>query len=347
MTSRMHDAGMGPNTADGYDLCRIRDGIYADDLVLAAVGWLDVFGWLVQHRVDLDGLCRGLGLAPRPADVMCTLFRAMGLLEAGEEQLLPTALARDHLVAGSRSDLTPYYGSLRERPGCRELVEVLRTGEPMSWASAQDGSDWVRQLDDVAFAHQITAAMDARGRLLAPAMAQAMADVPVRRLLDIAGGSGIYATACVDARPDLRATVVERVPVDGAARALLADRGYADRVSVVAGDMFEELPHGHDLHLLSHTLHDWDEEAVRRILGVSFVALSPGGWLVDHDAHINADKAGPLPIARYSVLLAHSTRGKCWSAPELEVFLREAGFTDVTERPAATDRSIVLARKPE
>jgi hypothetical protein len=29
------------------------------------------------------------------------------------------------------------------------------------------------------------------------------------------------------------------------------------------------------------------------------------------------------------------------------VFLREAGFTDVTERPAATDRSIVLARKPE
>ncbi len=348
----MHDAGMGPHTAAGYaaagyDLCRIRDGIYADDLVLAAVGWLDVFGWLVQHRVDLDGLCRGLGLAPRPADVMCTLFRAMGLLEAGEEQLRPTALARDHLVAGSQSDLTPYYGSLRERPGCRELVEVLRTGEPMSWASARDGSDWVRQLDDVAFAHRITAAMDARGRLLAPAMAQAMADVPGRRLLDIAGGSGIYATACLDARPNLRATVVERVPVDAAARALLADRGYAHRVSVVAGDMFGELPHGHDLHLLSHALHDWDEDAVRRILGVSFAALRAGGWLVDHDAHINADKTGPLPIARYSVLLAHSTSGKCWSAPELEVFLREAGFTDVTERPAATDRSIVLARKPE
>ena len=147
----------------------------------------------------------------------------------------------------------------------------------MSWASAQDGSNWVRQLDDVAFAHQITAAMDARGRLLAPALAQAMADVPGRRLLDIAGGSEIYATACLDARPDLRATVVERVPVDAAARALLADRGYADRVSVVVGDMFGALPHGHDLHLLSHTLHDWDEDAVRRILGGSFAALSPGG----------------------------------------------------------------------
>jgi len=337
---------MSPDAADGYDLCRIRDGIYADDLVLAAVAWLDVFGWLVEHPVDLDGLCQGLGLAPRPTDVMCTLFRAMGLLEAREDQLCPTALARDHLVVGSPSDLTPYYGSLRERPGCRELVEVLRTGEPMSWASAEDGSDWVRQLDDVAFAHRITAAMDARGRLLAPALAQAMAEVSGQRLLDIAGGSGIYANALLDARPDLRATVVERVPVDAAAHALLADRGYTDRVTVVAGDMFAELPHGHDLHLLSHTPHDWDEDAVRRILDVSFAALSPGGWLVDHDAHINADTAGPLPVARYSVLLAHSTRGKCWSVSELEVFLREAGFSDVTERPAATDRSIVLARKP-
>lgn len=140
--------------------------------------------------------------------------------------------------------------------------------------------------------------------------------------------------------------MVERVPVDAAARALLADRGYADRVGVVSGDMFEELPDGHDLHLLSHTLHDWDEDAVRRIVDVSFQALSPGGWLIDHDAHINGDKTGPLAVARYSVLLAHSTKGKCWSVSELEVFLRDTGFTDVSERQAGPDRSVLLARKP-
>nr|MBA2496936.1 methyltransferase [Acidimicrobiia bacterium] len=189
-------------------------------------------------------------------------------------------------------------------------------------------------------------AMDARGALLAPALARAVADVPGRRLLDIAGGSGIYATAMVDARPDLQATVVERAPVDTAARVLLADRGKAERVTVVTGDMFGTLPSGHDLHLLSHTLHDWDEDAVRRIVGVSFTALSPGGWLVDHDAHIDADKAGPLANARYSVLLAHSTVGKCWSVAELTGFLRDAGFTDVTDRPVSPDRSVVLARKP-
>lgn len=156
----------------------------------------------------------------------------------------------------------------------------------------------------------------------------------------------MYASALVDARPDLQATVVERIPVDSAARALLAERGYADGVDVVAGNMFEALPLGHDIHLLSHVLHDWDEDDVRRILDVSFNALASGGWLVDHDAHINADKTGPLSIARYSVLLAHSTRGKCWSLPELNVSLRDAGFVDVNDRPAGPDRSVVVGRKP-
>lgn len=156
----------------------------------------------------------------------------------------------------------------------------------------------------------------------------------------------MYATALVDAHPDRSATVVERVPVDTAARALLAERGYGDRVQVVAGDMFEELPGDHDLHLLSHSLHDWDEAGVQRILDVSFNALAPGGWVADHDAHINADKTGPLPNARYSVLLAHSTLGKCWSVREIEAFLHEAGFVHVSVRPAGPDRSVVLARKP-
>ena len=124
------------------------------------------------------------------------------------------------------------------------------------------------------FARRITEAMDARGRLLAPALARAVADVPGWRILDIAGGSGIFTTAWIDACPELCGTVVERVPVDAAARALLADRGYANRVRAVSGDMFKELPYGHDLHLLSHTLHDWDEDAVRQILDISFQALS-------------------------------------------------------------------------
>lgn len=245
-----------------------------------------------------------------------------------------------------RSISAPYLASLAERPSCLELLEVLRSDRPAPWGSAAGGPAWTDGLGDEAFAERITAAMDARGASLAPAMAAMIADLPAGSVLDVAGGSGIYACAILDRHPEARATVFERPPVDGVTRALLRARGYDGRVSVVAGDMFAGLPEGHDLHLLSHTLHDWDEEAVRLIVRGSFAALAPGGWLVDHDTHLNRDKTGPLAVARYSVLLMHTTSGRCWSVAELEALLADVGFVEVQERPAGGDRSIVLARKP-
>jgi hypothetical protein len=63
------------------------------------------------------------------------------------------------------------------------------------------------------------------------------------------------------------------------------------------------LPTGFDLHLYSNVLHDWDVPQVRQLLAASFQALEPGGDLIVHDAHLAADKCGPLAVAKYSALL--------------------------------------------
>lgn len=336
---------------DPTALYRLRDGVYAADLLVAAVARLDLFSLIAAGGpVTIPALCTRLGLSPRPADVMVTYLTALGLLErlpGGEARV--TDLARAHLTGASACDLRPYFASLRERPAVAELLEVLRTGEPAAWssASAQPDADWAARLGDPAFARRITAAMDARAAFLGPALAEAVAGLPAHSVLDVGGGSGSYACALVDRMPGVRAAVLERPPVDAAARALLAGRGYVDRVKVLAGDMFGgSLPGGYDLHLYSHVLHDWDEDRVRALLGASFAALPPGGWLVDHDVHVNAEKTGPLPAAEYSVLLMHSTPGKCWSAGELGEMLRDRGFEVRGVRPTAGDRTALIARKP-
>jgi hypothetical protein len=51
-------------------------------------------------------------------------------------------------------------------------------------------------------------------------------------------------------------------------------------------------------------------------------------------------------MAEYSVLLMHSTPGKCWSVGELAAMLGEEGFGDVATRTTAGDRTAVVARKP-
>lgn len=130
---------------------------------------------------------------------------------------------------------------VRERPGCRELVEALRTGEPMSWASAR------------------TARLGpaTRRRCLPPTRSPlrwTLAGDCLRRRWPrpwptSPGGGSSTSPAARGSTPPHASTPV---PICGppswrgsryaAARAFLADRGYADRVSVVAGDMFGELP---------------------------------------------------------------------------------------------------------
>lgn len=333
---------------DPSPLYRLRDGVYAADLLVVAVADLDLFSWLERRGGATPGrICAELDLAPRPVDVLLTYLVALDLLERVNGEVRLTALSREHLVAGSPYDLRAYYASLRERPACAELLGVLRTGVPAAWASAAAGTSWSGRLDDVAFARRFTAAMDARGRFLGPLLADALADLPVRRLLDVGGSSGVYAAALADRLPELTGAVFERPPVDTAARTLLAASGHADRIGVVTGDMFlDPWPGGYDLHLLSHVLHDWAEEQVRRAVAASYAALAPGGWLVDHDVHVDADKTGPLAAAEYSVLLLHGTEGKCWSVGELAGLLDEAGFGSVIVRPTGAGRTALIARKP-
>jgi hypothetical protein len=333
---------------DPTRLLRIRDGVYAPDLLTVAAIELDLFGRLQVHgSCSETQFCEELGLARQPFDVMLTYLVALGLLERsvdGDVRL--TELSASFLCPGSPHDLRPYFGSLRERPACAELMAVLQTGEPVAWASADAGDDWAARLGDPAFARSITAAMDARGTILAPALADAIADLPFSGALDIGGGSGIYVRELVQRRPGLRAAVLERPPVDDAARTILEELG-ENRLEVLSGDMFgDPLPDEFDLHLFSHVFHDWSAREVRTLLESSFAALPPGGWLVDHDTHINAEKTGPLPVAEYSVLLMHSTHGKCWSISELEAMLGDVGFTVHDDRPTAADRTALVARKP-
>jgi hypothetical protein len=144
----------------------------------------------------------------------------------------------------------------------------------------------------------------------------------------------------------LRASVLEKPPVDAVARRAIASRGFADRVDVVASDMLQDpLPEGYDAHLFSNVLHDWDEDVVHQLLQASARALPAGGEIIIHDAFLNADKTGPLSIAGYSVLLMHVTQGRCYSTGEMEAWLVDAGFSTPTLVPTAVERSALVAAK--
>jgi hypothetical protein len=341
-----HDLTSTPAT-DPVEIYRARDGLYAADMLLTALVHLDLFSWLDARPATRTEICRAFDLVERPADVMLTLLASMNLVEQRSGAFHLTTLAREHLVRDSPWFLGPYYASLKERPVSLDLLKVLRSGKPANWGSRTDEKDWHKAMESEDFAASFTAAMDCRGVYLAQAVAKAVDLSASRRVLDIAGGSGIYACALVAHWPHLRATVLEKPPVDRIAAGAIARRGYASQVEVFPGDMLTApLPRIADAHLYSNVLHDWDEPVVRELIGKSFDALPPGGFVMIHDAFLNAAKNGPLHVAEYSVLLMHSSEGRCYSVSEMETYLTDAGFGGVSYAPGAAVRGIVSARRP-
>ena len=341
----MFDLRRIPDT-DPVSIYRVRDGIYAADMLLTAIVHLDLFSWLDTHPATREDICRAFETADRPTDVMLTLFAAMGLIEETWDIFTLTPLGREHLVNTSPWFLGPYYESLKHRPVALDLLTVLRTGKPANWGSQKDEKDWHKAMETEAFAAQFTAAMDSRGVYLAQAVAKAIEFTWRSHVLDIAGGSGVYACSLVTHHPHLAATVFEKPPVDAIAARAIAERGCSAKVRVVAGDMLAgTLPTGADVHLYSNVLHDWDVPVVRQLITKSFDALAPGGLIVIHDAFLNADKNGPLHVAEYSILLMHSSEGRCYSTREMGRYLTDAGFRDPIYRETAAARGVMTAAK--
>lgn len=341
----MFDLRTVPAT-DPVEIYRARDGIYAADMLLTAIVHLDLFSWLAENAATKEDICRAFGTADRPTGVMLTLLIAMGLVEERQHAFHLTPTAREHLVKTSPWFLGPYYESLKDRPVALDLLRVLRTGKPANWGGRKDGKDWHLAMETDEFAAQFTAAMDCRGVYLAQAVAKSIDLSRRRHLLDIAGGSGVYACSLVTHHPHLAATVFEKPPVDRIAAAAIASRGCAANVAVVAGDMLDgSLPRDADVHLYSNVLHDWDEPVVRQLIAKSFAALPPGGLIMIHDAFLNAAKDGPLHVAEYSVLLMHACEGRCYSVREMEGYLTDAGFRDATYRDTAAARGLMTALK--
>jgi SAM-dependent methyltransferase len=328
------------------DILSLVNSTYATDLLIAVVSEYDIFTKLAERESTSAGqLAELLEIDGRAADVTLTYLVALGLLERlPDGAVRPAGPAGEYLTAGVRVDLRHYLGMLRDRPGSRDAIQVLKTGQPAPWES--EGDDWLSRMSTSDFADMFTAGMNARGTYLSPPLADAVRDLNPKRILDIGGSSGVYACNLVEALPETTAAVLDLPSVVDFSRSSIAGRGKSDRVDVIAGDMFGELPTGFDLHLYSNVWHDWNAENIKKLGAASFAALSSGGFLVDHDMHLNDTKSGPLPEAEFSVRMMLVTEGKCYSTPELAEILGEIGFVDVHNRPTIDGYSVVVARKP-
>lgn len=328
-------------------------GTYATELLTAAVAHLGVFEKL-STPLSPAQLAESLGLESRPTSVLTTALRAMGLLTLDPNgRLTPTAVALEHLCPGCSFEVAGYLGLAANSPNVLEMVERLRTNRPAGSASKEEGAAFIYRdgiesaMESESSARSFTLALAGRARNVAPHLARVLDLRKRTHLLDVGGGTGIYAIACLQANPKLKATVWDRPEVLKVAGEMAAEHGVSDRLELVPGDMFTDpVPTGADTILLSNILHDWDVPECRAILGRLVEALKSGGQLLIHDVFLDDDLGGPLPIALYSAALFSMTEGRAYSAAEYRSWMESVGLRTGEAQATLIHCGVLTGTKP-
>ncbi len=324
-------------------------GSYGAELLVAAAAHLKVFEKLSRGPMFHDDLRREIGLSLRPASVLFTALRAMGLIVEAWGNLELSALAKDHLVAGQPFDVSDYLGLAAQSPGVLEMLERLKTNKPAG--AAKEGTAFIFRegidsaMEQEASARRLTLSLAGRAKNVAPHLA---ANVPldgIKCLLDVGGGTGIYSIALLQKNPQLTAIVLDGPEVLKVTAEMAAAYGVADRLTCMAGDMFKVVLPSCDAILLSNVLHDWDVPRCRELIRRCAAALPSGGKLLIHDVFLADTLDGPLAIALYSATLFTLTEGRAYSAAEYRAWLTESGLTSAKVIPTLIHCGVLVGTK--
>jgi hypothetical protein len=151
------------------------------------------------------------------------------------------------------------------------------------------------------------------------------------RIVDVGGSRGTLLSYLLQAVPSATGVILDRPEALAAAPGYLAAAGVADRVELVPGDFLREIPPG-DLHVICHTLHNWDDDHVRTIIGNCARASHPGGGLMVIDQLI---PDGPEPSLAHlmDLIMMLALGGRERTRAEHEALIGPAGYALVRETP--------------
>lgn len=175
-----------------------------------------------------------------------------------------------------------------------------------------------------------------------PAVAQAYDFSGIGSLVDVGGASGNMLGHIVSRHPGVRGVLYDlpHVVLDGPA--LLQGFGVADRVSIESGSFFESVPAGHDAYLMSHIIHDWDEEECATILACCRSAMKPDGKILIVEMVLpEGDVAHPGKLLDMMMLVAPG--GQERTPSEYDALLSANGFRMTRIVPTASAVSVVEA----
>ncbi|BBX19466.1 methyltransferase [Mycolicibacterium duvalii] len=284
----------------------------------------------VAARVDCDEDTTLRLLRGAVAGGLCTMNRRTGAVKLTR---MGAVLRSDHPASlrawmrykGMRSTMDAWGGLAESVRTGRSAFEIVHGMSVWEWYAAHPEEEHV-------FASTMRQATEISARAIARVYPWPDGAV----VCDVAGGIGTLLSAVVRETAHLRGVLVDSAAMTAVARPFLADRGVADRIDVVDGDIFGVIDVTADVYTIKDVLHDWDDERCRKILGAVAASMPSGSKLVVIEYLQPRHRPNPYSPLLDLHTLTQRDGGRLRSRAELSALL-----TDVGLRPTGRTFSVV------
>jgi acetylserotonin N-methyltransferase len=311
-----------------------------------------IFSALAENASDADTLAAKHKLNARAVRTELSMLAALGLLVQRDGRYSITETTRHYLLEESPYSWGGLLSIWQERLPYHDALVALLRGEQVvrpdaksenrkpsdAWADGKVGASMAQRIACFMHAHSATAAVGA---------ARNGDWKGVRRLLDVGGGSGVFANAIAGRHPHIHCTVMDLPAMCDAAQEYINAAGMNGSVDTVAVDMFRQpWPQGYDALFFSNVFHDWSPATCLDLARKAYEVLPAGGRIVLHEILLDDHGDGPRTAAAFSLLMLLGTEGQQFTFAGLREILAGAGFTNITATATHSYYSLVQGFKP-
>jgi hypothetical protein len=290
---------------------------YGGIVALCAVGVPDA----LDGRVAIAELARRLDVAAEPLERLVRYGAARGWLRIDARgRVVPNAVTRflrtDH--PGGWSAWVDFAGGNDVLEAVIALSGAVRTGEgAFSLAHGATFFEWMGAHPERRRAFD--GAMSAGGRLHGLALSAAIDWTQSRRVCDVGGGDGSLLRVLLGRHRHLEAVLLDLPEVTARAAP-------AERLEIVPGDGFRDVPGDCDTYLFVNVIHDWGDGDAVRLLACVVAQGPPDARVVVVEGHRRPRPADDVAARTDLLMLALAPGGRERTLEELGELGRRAGL---------------------
>jgi hypothetical protein len=327
--------GVAMDDYSSSELMQMITGYQRSRIILSAVE-LNIFDKLKGHQLYNEELAEKINAVPGSLEKLLNILASLKLLKKDNGKFSNTESSEKFLVKSSPDFLGGVMHQNHLWNTWSKLSAIIKDKDTVKEAEInRRGDEWLRAF---------IAAMHARGIGRAKAVKGLINFSGVNKILDIGGGSGVFATTFIKDNPAMSAVIFDLPNVVPITAEYIEKENMFDRISTLSGNYLrDDIGSGYDLIFLSAVIHSNSNDENALLVKKCASALNINGKIVILDYIMNDDRTSPLAGAIFAInMLVGTDEGTTYTEKEVKEWLTAAGLNNFKFISAGEGNGLII-----